>query len=515
MSTPVSHPDSPTTRSPAMGHTALILGDQLMRDNPALEGADRVVVVESLGRLGRRRLHRRRAHLVLTGMRCLVRDLRADGIEVDYRREAASIPSVVRELTAGGERVVCANPNDPGGRAHLRDAGAELWDSNQFLVSSDAFSAWAEGRNTLRMEDFYRDQRRLHGVLLDDGEPAGGRWNFDQDNRQPPKAGLSAPAPYQPREDEIDEEVRHDLDRWVADGTIDLWGEDGPRQFAVTPDEAQRALDSFIDTRLEWFGPWQDAMVDGERTLYHSLLSVPLNLGVLAPMRVVRAAEHAYRDGNVPIQSAEGFIRQVLGWREYVHGVAHLRRRDWPSRNALGATAPLPEAFWGRESGWACLDTTIESVSATGYAHHIERLMVLGNIMLLAGVEPWAAIRWFQTAFVDGAEWVMAPNAAGMALYADGGGMTTKPYAAGGNYMKRMSEHCGGCQYDPRKRTGDDACPLTALYWDFLDRNRDALKGNHRVAMPLRSLAKIEPDELKAIKARARRALEHELGGRA
>lgn len=497
-----------------MGHTALILGDQLMRDNPALDGADRVVVVESLGRLARRRLHRRRAHLVLTGMRCLVRDLQAGGAEVDHRREAESIPSVVRKLVRAGEQVVCAEPNDPSGRARLLGAGAELRDSNQFLVGSEAFAAWADGRRSLRMEDFYREQRLHHRVLLDeDDAPSGGRWNFDQDNRQPPKAGLSAPEPYLPDEDEIDEEVRRDLDRWTADGRIDLWGDDGPRQFAVTPDEASRALESFIDTRLRWFGPWQDAMVDGERTLYHSLLSVPLNLGVLEPLRVVRAAEQAYRDGDVPIQSAEGFVRQVLGWREFVHGVAHLRRRDWPDQNALEATAPLPEAFWGSKSGWACLDTTVESVAATGYAHHIERLMVLGNTMLLAGVEPWAAIRWFQTAFVDGAEWVMAPNAAGMALYADGGGMTTKPYAAGGNYVNRMSEHCGGCQFDPRRRTGDDACPLTALYWDFLDRHRERLAGNRRLAMPLRSLAKISPDELDAIRRRARHAREHELRG--
>ena len=388
-----------------MGHTALILGDQLMRDNPALAGADRVVMVESLGRLGRRRLHRRRAHLVLTGMRSLVADLRDAGAEVEHRREAESIPAVVRELVAAGERVVCAQPNDPSGRAKLAEAGVELLDSNQFMVGSEAFAEWAASRTSLLMEDFYRDQRRRHEVLLDEhGGPEGGRWNFDKDNRQPPKAGLTAPTPYAPPETEIDEEVRRDLDRWAAAGTVDLWGDDGPRQFAVTPHEAELALGSFIDERLRWFGPWQDAMVDGERTLYHALLSVPLNLGVLEPLRMVRAAEQAYRAGNVPIQSAEGFIRQVIGWREYVHGIAHLRRRDWPDRNALEATAELPEAFWGARSGWACLDTTVESVSATGYAHHIERLMVLGNIMLLAGVEPWAGLRWFQTAFVDGAE---------------------------------------------------------------------------------------------------------------
>jgi deoxyribodipyrimidine photolyase-related protein len=242
-------------------------------------------------------------------------------------------------------------------------------------------------------------------------------------------------------------------------------------------------------------------MVPGEPWLFHSLLSVPLNLGVLDPLETVRAAEAAYRSGDVPLPSAEGFVRQVLGWREYVHGVFWLRRLD--GANALAAHAPLPDAFVGAPSGWHCLDSVVDGVRARGYAHHIERLMVLGNTLLLAGVEPGEAVDWFARAFVDGAPWVMAPNAAGMALYADGGQMTTKPYAAGGNYVNRMSRFCGDCRYDPKQRTGPDACPLSALYWDFLDRHRERLAGNRRMAMPLRSLARIDAGELEAIRLRA------------
>ncbi len=475
--------------------TALVLGDQLMQDNPALDGADRILFVESQALLQRPGLHRRRAHIVLSAMRHRAAELRAEGRDVDYVRA----PTFAAGL-AGHDDIVCASPNRAAAVDALQAAGVRLVASNQFLTAPEDFAGWAEGRKTLRMEDFYREQRRRHRVLMVGDEPAGGRWNFDAENRRPPTKGLRAPDPWQPEEDDIDAEVRRDLD------DLGLWGEDGPRAFAVTRDEAHRALRSFISARLPEFGPWQDAMVPGERVLFHSLLSVPLNLGLLEPRRVIDAAERAYDRGDAPLQSAEGFIRQILGWREYVWGMYWLRARQWPRRNALRADRELPRAYRDGQSGWACLDETVGAVRSTGYAHHIERLMVLGTIALTTGVRPWPMVRWFAEGFVDGAEWVMAPNAAGMALFADGGEMMTKPYAAGGSYINRMSGHCAGCRYRPDRRTGDDACPVTALYWDFIARHADALQDNHRMRMPLRSWERTDPDVQDAIRARARAA---------
>jgi deoxyribodipyrimidine photolyase-related protein len=446
-------------------------------------------------------VHRRRAHLVLSGLRHFADELTDAGeLEVVQRRGVESFAAVLRD-----ERdVVCAEPNGRAARASLAALGVRFVPSNQFLGSPERFAEWAQGRRRLLMDDFYREQRRRFGVLLDtDGKPEGGRWSFDAENRRPPRQGLSAPPPFSPREDAIDAGVRRDLD---ALGGVRLWGEDGPRTAAVTPREAALALDAFVVERLPEFGPWQDAMVTGEGTLCHSLLSVPLNLGVLDPLAAVRAAEAAYRSTAAPLASVEGFIRQIIGWREYVWGMYWLRADAWPAHNELAARGALPAAFWRGGSSWNCLDTVIGEVRATGYAHHIQRLMVLGNVLLLTGVGPWHAIRWFQGAFIDGAEWVMAPNAAGMALYADGGEMMTKPYAAGGNYMHRMSDYCAGCRYGPRRRTGENACPLTALYWDFLDRHRERLDGNRRMQLPLRSLARIPDGELAAIRLRAEQA---------
>lgn len=487
-----------------MGHTALVLGDQLMRDNVALEGADRVLFVESLALLRAPGLHRRRAHLVLSGMRRFAAELRADGIEVVERRGAASM----REGLDGLSDVVCAEPLSASGRAALGALGVTFAEGGPFLTSPPAFAAWADGRRRLRMEDFYREQRTRYGVLLDPGGgPEGGRWNFDAENRRPPREGLDAPDPWRPLQDDVDAEVRADLDRW----DLGLWGEDGPRRFAVTPGEARSALRSFVAGRLAEFGPWQDAMVPGRRVLFHSLLSVPLNLGVLEPLRAVEAAERAYRRGDVPLAGAEGFVRQVLGWREYVWGMYWLRRGQWPRRNALRARRPLPAAYRGEATGWNCLDSVVDGVRRDGYAHHIERLMVLGNVGLLAGIEPWALVRWFQRSFVDGAEWVMAPNAAGMALFADGGEMMSKPYAAGGNYISKMSGFCGDCRYSPKERTGERACPLTAMYWDLVGRHAGRLRENRRTQMAVRSYERFDAGERDLIAARAR-AARRELG---
>ncbi|MBA2517473.1 MAG: cryptochrome/photolyase family protein [Solirubrobacterales bacterium] len=474
-----------------MGHTALILGDQLSHSNPALEGADRVLMIESRVALDRLRYHRQRRHLVLSSMRHFAAELLDRGeLEVVERRDVGSMADVLGDF----DDVVCAEPNSLHARKPLEHRGVSFVPSRQFLTAPEDFAAWADGRRKLVMEDFYREQRRRFGLLLDErGKPEGGRWNLDKENRTPARDGLTAPVPWLPEEDEIDAEVRRDLD---AMGLVEA-GQDGPRLWPATGAEARIALDDFVANRLAGFGPWQDAMVSGERWLYHARLSSSLNLWLLDPLDACIAVQDAYRAGGVPLQSAEGFIRQIIGWREYIWGMYWLRGEDWRSDNALGAQRPLPEAFWTGETDAECLRSTLRDVSETAYAHHIQRLMVLGNLMLLLGVRPWEAVEWFQASFIDGAEWVMAPNAAGMATFADGGAMMTKPYAGGGNYIDKMSTYCRDCRYEPR------SCPVTALYWDFMARHAEDFSSNRRMRLPLNTLGRMDPARLAALRQQA------------
>ncbi|HEX8105331.1 MAG TPA: cryptochrome/photolyase family protein [Solirubrobacteraceae bacterium] len=473
-----------------MGHTALVLGDQLSHGNPVLDGADRVLLVESRAALARLRYHRQRRHLVLSAMRHFAAELRERGVEVVERRDVRRMGDV---LGAFGE-VRCAEPNSLPSRRALEKLGVRFVPSTQFLTAPDDFAAWADGRRRLVMEDFYRGQRRRFGLLLESGgKPEGGRWNLDAQNRRPAREGLTAPAPWLPEEDEIDQQVRRDLD---AMGLPEL-GADGPRLWPATATEARAALADFVEHRLAGFGPWQDAMVAGERWLYHSRLSSSYNLWLLDPLEACRAVQAAYERGGVPLQSAEGYIRQVIGWREYVWGMYWLRGDAWRDDNALAADRPLPAAFWTGETDAECLRSTLADVGETAYAHHIQRPMVLGNLLLTLGVRPWEAVEWFQSAFIDGAEWVMAPNAAGMATFADGGVMMTKPYAGGGNYVDRMSTYCGDCVHEPR------SCPVTALYWDFMARHRDRFAENRRMRMPLRTLDRMDPARLAQLRETA------------
>ncbi|MFM7719195.1 MAG: cryptochrome/photolyase family protein [Actinomycetota bacterium] len=413
-------------------------------------------------------------------------------------------------LRPGGLSV--AEPTSRAAKALVRALGVEVVRNPGFATHRDEFATWAAGRGGKRLllEDFYRAQRARHGVLLEpDGSPAGGRWNFDADNRERPPRGratLGAPPPLHPTEDAIDASVREDLDRWVGEGLVAPIGDDGPRWFAATRDEALAALATFVASRLPGFGPHEDAMLTGDPAMAHSLLSAPMNLGLLHPLEVVRAAEAAYRAGDAPIASVEGFVRQVLGWREYVWGLAWWFGEDYRDRNALDAREPLPD-WWldldaDGEVRAACLGSALRDVRERGWTHHIPRLMVLGNYALQRGMDPAALTDWFHRAFVDGYDWVMLPNVVGMSQWADGGEMATKPYASGGAYIDRMSDHCGGCTYDPKVRVGPTACPFTAGYWAFLERNRERFRGNHRMAQPLAGLARLR--DLDAVVAQER-----------
>ncbi|WP_370882499.1 cryptochrome/photolyase family protein [Kineosporia succinea] len=454
-----------------------------------------VLLIESRRVFERRRFHRRKAHLVLSAMRHRAAEL---GDRAHYRKVATYGEALTKNLS------VCAPTTFAARRLIEKHDGIEVLPSRGYAIGEEQFAQWAQRRQgrKLVMEDFYRDVRKHHQLLLEgDGEPVGGRWNYDQDNREPPPRtttlaeATGVREPWWPEEDEIDEEVRADLDRWAAQG-VEFAGEDGPRRFAVTRDEALRALESFVTTRLEDFGPYEDAILTGDRWMAHSLLSVPLNLGLLHPVEVARRAEKAYRDGDAGLASTEGFIRQVVGWRDYVWHVYWHFGDDYRRRNRLKARRRIPAWFADLDPDGTveakCLSSALASVREDGWAHHIPRLMVLGNWALQRGYDPVAMTDWFHTNFVDGYDWVMVPNVVGMALHADGGAMMTKPYAAGGAYINRMSDHCGGCRYDPKKRLGEDACPFTAGYWAFLDRNRGEFANNHRMSRSYAGMGRLK-----------------------
>ncbi len=472
--------------------TIWVLGDQLNRQIGAMRDADpahdRVLLVESDALLAGRRWHRQRAHLVVASMRRFADELRAAGFDVDERR-APTLAAGLDEHLADHrpDAVSMTEPNSWSMRDWVeRRGGIELVRSNQFLCHYDDFASWADGRKQLKMEDFYRWRRRELDYLMDGDEPATGRWNYDDQNREPPPANDPGwPPPLRSRLDELDRQVLDDL-------PDDCFGAPPDGTWATSRRAALARLRHFVDDVLPMFGPHEDAMTTMSWHLAHSTLSPYLNIGLLLPGEVCDAVVEAYDAGRVPIASAEGFLRQVIGWREYVWGVYWLWMPDYRSVNELGADRPLPPAFTGAApTEMRCLRACLDGIEERAYSHHIQRLMVLGNLALLAGVDPWAMTRWMWASFIDGAEWVMLPNVIGMALHADGGRMATKPYAAGGNYIDRMSDSCGGCRFDRKRRVGDDACPFTTLYWDFLLRHEERFGKNPRMARQVASARRL------------------------
>ncbi|MFC8229846.1 cryptochrome/photolyase family protein [Streptomyces sp. NPDC057287] len=500
-----------------------LFGDQLGPHfvDPRRGGPDAkapLVMIEARSVLRRRRFHRAKAHLVLSAMRHRAAELGdrvtyvraetyAEGLEQVLGQRPSSRPGArgrdagpARERDEGGRLTVC----HPTSRRALDFVGGlegvEILPAKGFLVSHDDFARWA-GRgsgHSLRLEGFYHWVRERHELLMDGDEPVGGRWNLDHDNRDSPPRGeetLDVRRPWQPREDGIDEEVRHDLDRWERDGDVSFVGRDGPRRFPATRREALSALRHFIKHRLPDFGRYEDAMLAADPVMSHSLLSAPLNLGLLDPAECVERAERAFRAGDAPLNSVEGFVRQIAGWREYVWHLYWHFGEDYRDRNALRHTAPLPDWFLDLDADAVtanCLSTVLAQVRDTGWTHHIPRLMVLGSRALQDGWDPAAVTDWFHRCFVDGYDWVMLPNVVGMSQYADGGLMTTKPYTSGGAYINRMSDLCGPCAYRPTDRTGDRACPYTAGYWAFLHRHRDRLAANHRTARAVKGLDRLK-----------------------
>ena len=451
-----------------------------------------VLLIESRAVFGRRPFHRAKAHLLLSALRHRAAELgdQAVYLQVDSYDEA------LRQVE---ESVSVVQPTSYAADAFVRERGLEVVpDGRGFATTREEFAGWVSGRKRLLMEDFYRWQRVRFELLMDGAEPVGGKWNLDHDNREPPPSTptLGLPDPWLAVEDDVDAQVREDLDRWQRDGVAVFVGQDAPRWAPVTRAEAVAALEHFVEHRLPSFGPSEDAMLAEDPWMAHSALSPAMNLGLLHPLECVHAAEQAYRSGHAPLNSVEGYVRQVIGWREYIWSLYWHFPKDYRSRNALEATRDLPEWFASLDAAGEvtanCLRSVLGDIRERGWVHHIPRLMILGNYALQRGWDPRQVTAWFHEVFVDGYDWVMLPNVTGMSQHADGGVVATKPYASGGAYINRMSDYCGGCAYDPKVRVGETACPFTAGYWAFLDRNADRLRGNRRMSQPLAGLTRLK-----------------------
>jgi deoxyribodipyrimidine photolyase-related protein len=486
--------------------TALVLGDQL--DADAVEEYDRLLMVESAAFARRRRYHAAKLTLVFAAMRAFRDRLRERGTTVRYERAdtfAAGFAAFFGDNPDAALEAMRPASHDAaaGIRAAVESAGGEISfrENELFLCSPAAFDAWHDGEG-YEHESFYRRMRRETGYLMDGDDPEGGEWNYDDRNRETPPAGYEPPE--LPAFD-YGEEVR-ETHEWVCK-TFDTWGNDGFGAFEwpVTRAQAERALESFLDDRLADFGPYEDAMVAGEPVLEHSLLSAALNLGLLRPDEVVERAIETYREReDVPINSVEGFLRQVIGWREFMR---HVYREEMPGladANQLGAERDLPPAYWEPErTEMNCLGECAGGVYERGYAHHIQRLMVLSNLALTYGADPAELNEWFHAGFVDAYHWATTPNVIGMGVFGTDA-FTSKPYATSANYVEKMSDYCSGCVYDPEESVGESACPFNTLYWDFLAEHEERLRSNHRMGLVYSHVDdKRESGELEEIRAYA------------
>ncbi|GCF12611.1 cryptochrome/photolyase family protein [Haloarcula mannanilytica] len=495
--------------------TVWLRGDHLTRRaGPVARRPDEsVLLIEAKSFARKLPYHPHKLVLLFSAMRHFREDLRADGRRVHYRQVATFEDGLVAHFDSNpDDTLVTHRPQTESARNRLEslvtEAGGtvEFVPDERFLCSPAQFDDWA-GDGRYRHEDFYRFMRRETGYLMTDGDPVGGEWNYDDQNRETPPDGWT---PAEPREFEPDS-VTQAVIEWVEEtfeGGYDQrpyggdWADPEPFRWPVTRRQAVQALDHFIEERLAEFGPYQDAMLGAEWAMSHSLLSTSLNLGLLGPAEVIERAIAAYEDGDAPLHSVEGFVRQVLGWREFLR---HVYRREMPAlaeANQLGASEPLPEFYWDGDTDMACLSDVVDGVRKRGYSHHIERLMVLANFGLIYGVEPVQLNQWFHASYVDAFHWVTTPNVVEMGLYG-AGVFATKPYASSANYVDKMSDYCSGCPYYKTKTTGEGACPFNALYWDFLDRNEDSLRSNHRMGLMYSHVDNKGDEELDEIRERA------------
>ena len=493
-----------------VGRLVLVLGDQLTETLSALaqadKGRDTVVMAEVADEAAYVRHHPKKIALIFAAMRKFAQALEQDGWTVAYTQldDTENAGSIVGELLrraaqTGASDVLATEPGEWRLIDKLKDAPlkVQILPDDRFLASHAEFEAWAEGRKALRMEYFYREMRRKTGLLMDGDQPAGGKWNFDHDNRKaaPDDVTVDGPLRFEP-----DATTREVLDL-VQARFGDNFGDLAPFWFATTRAEALQALDHFIANALPRFGDYQDAMLNENEFLYHAILSPYLNIGLLNVTEICEAAADAYAAGHAPINAAEGFIRQIIGWREYVRGIYFLEGPDYTARNILGHNRDLPWFYWGGETRMNCVVKAVGQTKAQAYAHHIQRLMVTGNFALLAGIDPAQVHEWYLAVYADAFEWVEAPNTIGMSQFADGGVIASKPYVSSGADINRMSDHCKSCHYSVSAKTGDKACPFNLLYWHFLDRHRDRFSNNPRMGNMYRTWDRMDADKRKRVLA--------------
>ncbi|WP_172839410.1 cryptochrome/photolyase family protein [Tateyamaria omphalii] len=505
-----------------MSRLILVLGDQLTDDVAALKAADKtsdVVVMAEVAEEGSYVPHHpKKIALILAAMRKFAARLRKDGWTVDYSEldDTENSQSICGELLRraeqhGASEVIATRPGEYRLIAALEDCPLKvtLLEDDRFIASHKEFEEWAEGRKALRMEYFYRDMRRKTGLMMEGDTPAGDKWNYDHDNRKPAPDDVDFGGPMQFAPDETVEAVLDLVERRFGNHFGDL----RPFWFATDQGQARRALAHFVKHALPKFGDFQDAMLAENRFLYHAVVGLYINIGLLDPLEVCQAVEQAWKDGDAPINAAEGFIRQIIGWREYVRGIYFHEGPDYPRRNGLNHQRKLPEFYWGGETNMRCISKAVEQTGAEAYAHHIQRLMVTGNFALLAGLDPAEVSEWYLAVYADAFEWVEAPNVVGMSLFADGGVIASKPYVSSGAYINRMSDYCKGCHYKVSVKTGEGACPFNLLYWHFLDRHRDRFSNNARMGNMYRTWDRMDADRRETVLREAEAFLERMSAG--
>ncbi|WP_095590276.1 cryptochrome/photolyase family protein [Actibacterium ureilyticum] len=495
-----------------VGRLILVLGDQLSPEIAALREGDKAHDIVVMAEVGAEATyvahHPKKIAFILAAMRKFAARLHDDGWQVAYTRlddpentGALGSELLRRASETGLSEVLTTEP----GEWRVIDLLDELplpvtqLPDDRFITLRTEFADWAKGRKTLRMEHFYRTIRRRTGLLMDEDAPAGGKWNYDHQNRKPAQNDLFALGPLRHQTDKVTDDV---LDL-VEDRFGDHFGQLRPFWFATDAAGAEAARDHFLKHALPLFGDFQDAMLDQDRFLYHAVLSPYLNVGLLDPLDLCRRAETEWREGRAPLNAVEGFIRQIIGWREFIRGIYFLQGPDYTRRNTLNHRRKLPDFYWGGETHMHCVGRAVEQTRDEAYAHHIQRLMITGNFGLLAGIDPGELHQWYLAVYADAFEWVEAPNTLGMSQFADGGIVASKPYVSSGSYIDRMSDYCSHCHYDVKQRSGEKACPFNALYWGFLDRHRKRFAKNPRMAQMYSTWDRMDADTRDAILSRA------------